>query len=464
MRKCRQLLSVITVVALLSAGDRSVAAPPPIALVGTGSIAGNRADRSQLTGKVEDGTPANRLGAWGSGIAYTGKDDLYVVLPDRGPNGSSYKPSVDDTTSYPARVQLLRIVVNPPSRTVTAGLVDTRLLTREDGTALSGLSTGYVADQPSDFPGNRRIDPEGVRVSCDGEHYYVSEEYGPGVFEFSARTGRRTRSFTLPPRFAVSRPAATGAAELTGNASGRQANHGLEGLAISPDGRKLIAILQAPLLQDTAADEEGHRVGVNVRLLTIDIATGQTQEFFYQLADGRTHGVSEIVAVNGHEFLVLERDGKAGKEAECKTLFLIDIDGATDISRIDALPQAPIPADVRPVAKRLFLDLLDPRFGLAGPGLPAKFEGLAFGPDLADGRHLLLISTDNDFRPGEPSRLFAFAIDRSALPGYEPQQFVAPTTVKLKKSTKIEGPAPARAGNDSSNAGPVGLRRPPSDR
>ena len=459
----RQLLFVIMVCALLSANARAAAPRPPIEAIGTGSMAGNRADRSQLTGKLEDGTPANRLGSWGSGIAYTGHDDLYAVVSDRGPNASNYKPAVDNTTSYAARVQLLRIVVNPRARTISIELVDTRLLTREDGTALIGLSTEYVADQPSDFPGNRRIDPEAVRVSCDGQHYYISEEYGPGVLEFSARTGHRTRTFSLPPGFAVSHPAATGAAELTSNASGRQANHGLEGLAISPDGRKLAVILQAPLLQDTTAGQRGQRVGTNVRLVNIDIASGQTQQFVYQLADGKSHGVSEMVAVNGHEFLVLERDAKAGTDAQFKRLFLIDVDGATDVSHLDALPQAKTPADLRPVAKRLFLDLLDPRLGLAGPELPAKIEGLAFGPDLADGRHLLLVSTDNDFRPGQPSRLFAFAIESSALPGYEPQQFVTPTTVKVEKPVKIVGPSPA-AGNRSSETGPAESQRPPANR
>ena len=338
------------------------------------------------------------------------------------------------------------------------------MLTREDGDGIQrSVDANTSPISRATFREIVAFDPEGVRVSRDGQHYYVSDEYGPGVFEFSARAGRRTRAFTLPPRFAASHPAATGEAELAGNASGRQANHGLEGLAISPDGRTLVAILQAPLLQDTAQGEHGHRVGINVRLLTIDIATGRTREFFYQLADGKTHGVSEIVAVNGHEFLVLERDAKAGKEAECKMLFLIDIDGATDISGIDALPPAATPADVRPVAKRLFLDLLDPRFGLAGPKLPGKIEGLAFGPDLDDGRHLLLISTDNDFRPREPSRLFAFAIDRTALPSYEPQQFAVPTTVKSKKPTTIERPAAAAAGNDASSAGPSASQRPPAD-
>jgi Esterase-like activity of phytase len=117
---------------------------------------------------------------------------------------------------------------------------------------------------------------------------------------------------------------------------------------------------------------------------------------------------------------------------------------------------------VRPVAKRLFLDLLDRRFGLVGPELPAKFEGLAFGPDLADGRHLLLISTDNDFRPREPSRLFAFAIDPTALPGYEPQQFATPTTVKADKPMKSA--LPAAAGSDSSNTGQAAPKGPPADR
>ena len=460
----RPLLFVITVSALLSAHALAAPARPPIESIGSGSIAGDHADRSKLPGNLEDGTPADRLGSWGSGIAYTGRDDLYVVLPDRGPNASTDRPSVDNTTSYPARVELLRIVVSPRTHTVTATLVDTRLLTLEDGTALSGLSTEYVADQPSDFQGNRRIDPEGVRVSCDRQHYYVSDEYGPGVFEFNARTGRRTRAFSLPPRFAVSHPAATGAAEMSGNVSGRQANHGLEGLAISPDGRKLVVILQTPLLQDTAEGNHGRRVGINVRLLTIDIASGQTQQYLYQLADGRTHGVNEIVAVNSHEFLVLERDAKTGKEAVCKKLFLIDVEGATDISHLDALPQAATPADVRPVAKRLFLDLLDPRLGLAGPELPAKIEGLAFGPDLADGRQLLLLSTDNDFHPSQPSRLFAFAIDPSALPGYVPQQFVKPPTAKPDKPAKIERRSPDAAGSDPSNVRPAGSKKPPVDR
>ncbi len=182
---------------------------------------------------------------------------------------------------------------------------------------------------------------------------------------------------------------------------------------------------KSPLLQDSQVDERGERVGTNVRLLTIDVGTGQTHEYLYQLDDGKQNGVNEILAVNDHQFLVLERDAKAADKATAKSLFLIDLDGASDVSQIDAVGPRAAPDGIRPVAKQLFLDLLDPRYGLAGPTFPAKIEGLTFGPDLADGRHLLLVSSDNDFLPGVPTRLFAFAVARAALPDYKPQQFVA---------------------------------------
>ena len=60
-------------------------------------------------------------------------------------------------------------------------------------------------------------------------------------------------------------------------------------------------------------------------------------------------------------------------------------------------------------------------FGIAGPSAPEKVEGLAFGPDLADGRHLLVVTTDNDFVPTQPSLFFAFGVDASDLPGFVPQ-------------------------------------------
>jgi hypothetical protein len=56
--------------------------------------------------------------------------------------------------------------------------------------------------------------------------------------------------------------------------------------------------------------------------------------------------------------------------------------------------------------------------------LPEKIEGMAFGPDLPDGRLLLLLTVDNDFRADVPIRVFA--VDRDDLPNLQPQNFDRP--------------------------------------
>jgi hypothetical protein len=73
------------------------------------------------------------------------------------------------------------------------------------------------------------------------------------------------------------------------------------------------------------------------------------------------------------------------------------------------------------VAKSELFDLLDPRFHLADERFPEKIEGLAFGPDLPDGRRLLLVTTDNDLRADVESWIWAFAIERQRLPTFRSQ-------------------------------------------
>ncbi|HNF88757.1 MAG TPA: esterase-like activity of phytase family protein, partial [Thiobacillaceae bacterium] len=200
---------------------------------------------------------------------------------------------------------------------------------------------------------------------------------------------------------------------------------GMEGLAISPDGGKLFGIMQSALIQDGGLDASLKRVGTNNRIVEWDLLSGEVHEYLYQL-DGKSYGVSEILAVNDHELLVLERDGKAGADAAFKKVFRIDLSGASDIRSLQKMDASGAPSGVAPVAKSLFLDFLDPAFGLAGAGFPEKMEGLAFGPDLADGRHLLIVTNDNDFKADTGNRFFAFAIDGADLPGFQAQQVGCP--------------------------------------
>lgn len=376
-----------------------------IELVGKASIPGSARDKSGLRNTLKHGIPHDLLGSHGSAIAYTGKGTRYILVDDRGPG--------DGAGHWFCRFHTFEIVVDPQARTVKPVLLSTTLLRDEKGRNLVGLASEF--DQ-TNSPGGRRFDPEGSRLSRTGT-LFVSDEYGPFICEFGL-DGRRLKVFTVPPKFLINKPGATPELEQRPhNSSGRYPNKGFEGLAISPEGDKLYAILQGPLIQD-----HGGAKGRNLRILEMPVQSGTPRELLYPL-DAASHGVNEILAVHDTQFLTIERDSQAGNEARFKKLVLIDIRDASDISAVDSLPEKAIPKGIRAVSKKVFLDLLDPAFGLAGPQFPAKIEGLAFGPPLPDGRILLLVTSDNDCKSDQPTWIWAFAIDRNALPGYKPQNF-----------------------------------------
>jgi hypothetical protein len=373
-----------------------------VALVGVGTIPGDATDRSGLTGtytNTEGETiPANQLGSFGSAIAHSGTGNRYYATNDRGFGDGSTR-SVD-------RFHVLTITVDPVRKRVNAHLVQTRLLTNEAGEPLVGLASAFTDDPRQSL----RFDPEGLRVGLQGT-LFISDEYGPAIDEFTP-SGMRLRSLPVPPKFRAGQLKADEDAEIAANRMGRVTNKGMEGLAITPDGRTLAGIMQGPLIQD------GGKKGIHCRILTINVDSGTIHEYLYSLSKaGR--GISEILAIDADRYLVLERDSAGGKKAFAQ-LFQIDLRGASDIGGIgtdpdNGLPRDELPAGVTPVAKRPFLDLLDRRFGLASDDFPAKIEGLTWGPDLADGRRVLLVTSDNDLKPKKPTYIYAFAIDYADL-------------------------------------------------
>jgi hypothetical protein len=462
MHFARPLAAALALVATTAAAD--------IVYLGVGALPGTTLDQSGLTqpllnnatGAVE--MPHNRAGGWGSAIAYTGAGDRYIVTPDRGP--------ADGATSYIDRFYELDVRVTQGAGgawSVTPNLVGTQLM-RSGGDFFTGSSAAIA--------NGLRFDPEGVAVSGSGRTIFVSDEYGPFIYEFDRATGQRVRTIELPAKFKIANPSPTAATELTGNTSGRQANRGMEGLTISPDGTKLYGIMQSPLIQDGALSGTT-RVGQNNRLVEIDLATGKTREFVYQMeipAGSTTTnlGVSEILAINDHQFLVLERDGRGfGREnpnttanprscttagagcndARFKRVYQIDLAGATDVSNIASLPTLGLPGGVTAVSKSLFFDVLA-KTGLNAFQFPEKLEGLAWGPSLPDGRLLLLLTVDNDFADFVPGEIFAFAVDPSSVPGFERQRIPEPGGLALVLAAGLAavatrrraGPPPVKAG------------------
>jgi hypothetical protein len=291
----------------------------------------------------------------------------------------------------------------------------------------TGRSDAFDPHQNSGNALDARLDSESIRVSNDGKHVYISDEYGPYVYEFERSSGRRTRVFELPAHLFVSNLNAIGATEISGNTSGRTANKGMEGLAITPDGKTLVGFMQAALVQDANLGKAAKKL---LRVEVIDIESGQTvHEFAYGLTDGS--GVSEVIALNNHEFLVDERDGDGrgnGDAAVVKEIFKIDLDGAVDVSGMNGTNAAN-----NVVKKTLFLDVVKAlvNAGFDPTQIPAKLEGVALGEDveLGHGRkmHTLWIANDNDFlatvpnpkgnQIANPNQFFVFGFTDESLNG-----------------------------------------------
>ena len=460
---------------------------PPVRavdLIAIATVSGTYQDfATETAGLLESGISGNRLGGIGSGLAYAG-GNTFLALPDRGPNAIPFNSLVDDTISYIPRVHTFNLSLAPsfdPATglpfTLTPMLLDTMLLSSPsplvyssgaglgfqiDGVTpigsgapalnavnhtfyFSGRSDNFDPTSPSANPNNARLDAEGIRVSNNGKFVFISDEYGPYVYAFNRSTGKRVRSYALPENLAVNYQSAHGDSEInvTNNPVGRIANKGMEGLAITPDGSMLVGIMQANLEQDAKG---------NLRIVTIAVGSGESHEYAYKLTDGS--GVSEIVAVNNHQFLTDERDGAGlgdkplltdtATQAKFKKLYLIDLDGATDVKEVFALPSP----QVVPVAKTPFLDIVSKltAAGMDARLIPAKLEGVAFGQDVVIGgeiRHTLYVANDNDFQatvadplklPADttrglvlnPNKFFVFAFSDSELPGYIPQQIQLP--------------------------------------
>jgi Esterase-like activity of phytase len=431
------LLSSVLAVSL--AGPAS-AADPGVTFVGRGFVPGNLLDLSGLGGQpicqLDD--PGNcidqaTLGGFGSAMAYSGFDNVFLAASDRGPfDGRTDVP-------YKDRIHYLHIDVTLGASfpNIQTTLLDSRFLKNEAGQNLLGSSSAFVQ---GDDPATLRFDPEGIRVSHEGT-FFVTDEYGPYLFEFD-RQGHLLRRVAVPARFLIANP--SGDVDEFGNSlelypayntSGRQANRGMEGLAITPDGRVLIGIMQNALIQDhglNSATPPG-RVGVNNRIFTYDLVTGESHEYVYSVdAINQGKGVNELVAINGHELLVLERDNRSkvptppntAQTPNLKRVYRIDLaqPGLTDVSAVESLPEtaAELAAlSIVPVTKTLFLDLLSPDY-VVGGGLTIKdviaekVEALTWGPSLPDGRVLFYVMTDNDLFTGLPTQIYAFAVDAAA--------------------------------------------------
>lgn len=343
-------------------------------------------------------------GGYGSAVAVDpAAPDVFYMLTDRGSNvaGQAANSIIIGKPDFAPQIGKFRL---KDGKLVLEQIIE---LKNANGIKLNGLPNpigmGASGETAYDLNGQiiaasaDGIDSEGLVRAADGS-FWISDEYGPHIahFDASGKTIERINPFGT----------GTGGRKIPAVFANRRANRGMEGLAITPDGKTLVGMMQSPMYNPTKA---ATAASVVLRILTFDISTGATKQYVYLMDNVSLTGVSDIVAVNSTTFLTLERDGLYGgaatNPAAVKKVYKIDLASATDISdpsngangklyggkTVEELTNTAglTAAGVVPVTKTLTLDLLK---DLPNVYPHDKAEGLAILPG-----NILVISNDDDF-------------------------------------------------------------------
>lgn len=329
--------------------------------------------------------------------------------------GDARGPALLDTVLLrdPARHVAWRIVCDPGKGTPLPAFSFNALPAPTSQPAACGADPSARLLTGFDF------DPESFVLAQDGS-FWVSEEMGPFLLHVAA-DGR-----LLEPPVAV--PGARSPQNPLLDLSDRKhperptvaASRGFEGMAISPDGGTLFALLEGAVAGDDARDLRIYRFDIAAHRfvdppLKVRLEEPSQQVNLAALVDPRgarvypdavappagPHSIGELKAVNAHELLMIERDnlGDDERPPRFKKLFLLDTDGAA--------------AHGGQVGKRLLLDLLaipDPA-GIGGEGKPFGLPFYTIESVYPIDDRTLVIASDNNF-PGSNGRSRSRSADR----------------------------------------------------
>ena len=445
-----------------------------LGLQGVGRVAANSIDAAtgeslgSMSGMEITGFTNNGNGSWSG---------TFNFLPDRGYNAgavfSNYAARINTfnftftpyTAAAPTTLQnqiamsftgSTRFTYDHDNNPATPAIYTTGLLPAAGGSTLFGTTLPTVAatttQSDGSFANRLTVDAEALaldkRAGKAGSGW-IGDEYGASIYRFNASkqiVGVLPVPAALVPRTAgninfLSDPPTTG----------RRANQGFEGVAQSPDGTRLFAMLQSATLQDSGSGNQGRS---NARLVVYDVSNADVPlaplaQYVIQLPrvddNGATGGVavnrngaqSEIVALNSTQLLILSREGNgrgAAGSPVFKSVLLADLSSATNINGMfdgntDAVaPGGVLSPTVTPISWTEALNMLGKlgpgaanielaKFGLninSGPGdintLSEKWEALALvpaGDASAPNDYFLFVGNDNDFQSASGKNMLA---------------------------------------------------------
>ncbi|MFB9951365.1 esterase-like activity of phytase family protein [Rhizobium puerariae] len=320
------------------------------------------------TGAQFDGIELGGL----SGLEYDPAGNRFIAISD------------DRSEKAPARFYELAIDVS------AAGITDVKV-----------LKTVTLKDRNGAAFAAKSVDPESIRLGKDGL-YWSSEgdakQLLPPFVRVAAADGSFIREFELPAGFAPTADKSAGVRD----------NLAFEALAVLPDG-DVMALPESALYQDGPI--AGLARGALARMIRYDAATGKPKaQYAYPIEPipqaptvekgWNDNGASEILALDDHRLLVVER-GFAQGFGNSIRVFMIDIAGATDISAVASLAGAEAP--VVPVRKSQVLDMR--AIGLQ----PDNIESVTFAKG-TDGSDMLVFVSDNNFSREQKTQFIAFKV------------------------------------------------------
>jgi hypothetical protein len=194
--------------------------------------------------------------------------------------------------TVPIQADYANYYKNPASPPVDASIRSGRLLTGAD------------------------FDIESIRRDRDG-NYWFGDEFGPYLIKTDAQGTVLRSEISMPGVFAPENKDVLAGRAMANLGSSR----GFEGMAINKAGTKLYTLLEGTVAGDPAK---------TLRIDEFDIASeSYTGRRFIYVLDANGTNIGDMVAVDDHRFVVLERNGStatAPNPTPFKKVYLIDIE------------------------------------------------------------------------------------------------------------------------------------------
>ncbi|MDC7126070.1 MAG: esterase-like activity of phytase family protein [Spirochaetales bacterium] len=278
---------------------------------------------------LPNGTEIRNGGFGSSATACPDHNNMFYALTDRGPNakytGEAGKGKKFPVPDYTPRIGLFKVNDNG-----SVSMEKEITLKDPSGNPITGRPNpegrGTTGEIPYDNDGNvlyyddYGLDGEGIVALKNGE-FWISDEYGPHIVHYNADGVELERISPVGVE--------TGERKLPAVFKRRRANRGMEGLAITPDEKTLVGIMQSTLYNPSKKEVTNPTL---TRIVTFNIETAETHQYLYR-QNTKWLSNSEIRAITDKDFLVIERDGKfSGAEEAQKHIYKISLDGAYDVS------------------------------------------------------------------------------------------------------------------------------------